>query len=77
MPGFSRSWKEDGTIGFYEIIDFVDGYLRHRLIAITDKAVYFDGITFVKEGRDGFAVYVLISGGGKSRIIVVHNRLKK
>ena len=96
MPGFARSWAQDGTIGFYEINDFIevngsleyhvkhfsgdlaawegkDGYQRHRLIALTDTAIYLDGITVVKEGRDHFTVYVLIKGDGeKDRVAVVH-----
>jgi hypothetical protein len=98
MPGFARSWALDGTIGFYEINDFIeangsleyrvkhfsgdladwedkDGYQRHRLIALSDEAIYFDGITVVKEGRDHFTVYVLIKGDGqKDRVAVVHQR---
>lgn len=96
MPGFARAWKQDGSIVFYEINDFIevnrtleyrvkhfsgdladwegkDEYDRHRLIAVTDKAIYFDGITIVKEGRDHFTVYVQIPDGEKiGKLLVIH-----
>jgi hypothetical protein len=96
MPGVARSWAKDGTIGFYEINDFIeanrsleyrvkhfsgdfaawegkDEYQRHRLIALTDKAIYFDGLTVAKEGKDHLTVYVLIKGVGKEdRVVIVH-----
>src|ERR1043166_4560745 len=36
-------------------------FVRHRLVALTDQAIYFDGITFVREGADHHSVYVRIS----------------
>jgi hypothetical protein len=102
MPGFARSWAQDGTIRFYEINDIVevngslecrvkhftgnlaawegkDEYVRHRLIQITDKAAYFDGLTVVKEGPDHLTVYVLIRDGErKGQVFVVHEaRMRK
>jgi hypothetical protein len=48
-------------------------FVRHRLIQRTDRALYFDGLTIVKEGMDHFTVYVRITDGDrKGRILVVH-----
>jgi Domain of unknown function (DUF6265) len=49
-----------------------DGYDRHRLIAITDDAIYLDGISIVKSGPDHFTVYVLTEDHGKQKVLVVH-----
>jgi len=50
-----------------------DAYQRHRLIAMTDKAIYFDHITVTKEGPNHFTVYVLVGDDVKTgRVIVVH-----
>jgi hypothetical protein len=50
-----------------------DGFLRHRLVALTDNTFYFDGITIVREGADHQTVYVRITEGErKGTIIVVH-----
>jgi hypothetical protein len=50
-----------------------DGYQLHRLIAITDKAVYLDHITLIKEDPNHFTVYVLVGGDAKSgKVFVVH-----
>ena len=52
-----------------------DQFVRHRLITITDHALYFDGLTIVKEGADHFTVYVRITDGDrKGQIVVVHQR---
>ena len=52
-----------------------DEFYRRPLVAITDSAVYFDGITFVKDGPDRHTVYFrLPSGERKGQIIVVHQR---
>jgi Domain of unknown function (DUF6265) len=100
MPGFARSWKEDGTIGFYEVNDIVevngsleyhvkhlsselsaregtDGYVRHRLIALSKNAIYLDGITVTKSGPDHFTVYVLLGEGDQKRILVIHQTRHK
>ena len=48
-------------------------FVRHRLIQITDRAMYFDGITFVREGANHHSVYVRISEGErKGQVVVVH-----
>jgi hypothetical protein len=48
-------------------------FVRHRLIEITDSAMYFDGITIVKEGPDHHTVYVRINDGDrKGQVLVVH-----
>jgi hypothetical protein len=50
-----------------------DEFDRHRLMTITDQALFFDGITIVKEGPDHFTVYVRITDGErKGQIVVVH-----
>lgn|GEM_PF-1174371 len=50
-----------------------DDYIRRRLVAVTDKAVFFDGITFEKDGPDRHIVHFrLPSGGRKGQIIVVN-----
>jgi hypothetical protein len=50
-----------------------DQFLRHRLVRITAQALYFDGITIVKEGPNRFTVYVRISDGErKDQIVLVH-----
>ena len=50
-----------------------DEFVRHRLVTITDQALYFDGITIVKEGPHHYTVYVRISDGErKGQIVVVH-----
>lgn len=55
-----------------------DEYVRHRLIAVTDEAIFFDGITFVKNGRDAHTVHLRLSDGErKGEIITVHQRRKK
>ncbi|MGD0443296.1 MAG: DUF6265 family protein [Edaphobacter sp.] len=48
-------------------------FVRHRLIEVTNKAMYFDGLTIVKEGPDHFTVYVRIAEGErKGQVVVVH-----
>jgi hypothetical protein len=50
-----------------------DAFVRRRLVAMTDQALYFDGITFIKEGPNHHTVYVRIpSGERKGEIVVVH-----
>lgn len=52
-----------------------DGFVRHRLVAVTDRALYFDGITYVKEGPDRHTVYVRNSSGEhQEQIVVVHQK---
>lgn len=52
-----------------------DEYVRHRLIAVTDEAVFFDGITFAKNGPDAHTVRLRLSDGErKGQIITVHQR---
>lgn len=52
-----------------------DEYVRHRLIAVTDEAVFFDGITFAKNGPDAHTVHLrLYEGERKGQIITVHQR---
>jgi Domain of unknown function (DUF6265) len=53
------------------------GYIRHRLIAMTNEALYFDGITLVKNGPDHFTVYVLAEDDGKRKVLVVHQSRQK
>jgi Domain of unknown function (DUF6265) len=54
-------------------------FVRHRLIEVTNRAIYFDGLTVVKEGPDHFTVYVRITDGEKKgQVLVVHQtRLSK
>jgi hypothetical protein len=48
-------------------------FVRHRLIERTDKAIYFDGLTAVKEGPNHYTVYVRITDGErKGQVLVVH-----
>ena len=48
-------------------------FVSHRLIEITDRAVYFDGLTIVKEGPEHFTVYVRIAEGErKGQVVSVH-----
>jgi hypothetical protein len=56
-----------------------DEYQRHRLIAISDKAIYFDHLTVAREGPDHFTVYVLVGDDAKNgKVVVVHqSRLRK
>ncbi len=50
-----------------------DEYVRHRLIKVTEKALYFDDITFVKRGPDAHSVFLrLRDGERKGQIIAVH-----
>lgn len=50
-----------------------NAFARHRLVAITDHALYFDGITFVREGSEHHTVYVRIAQGERQgAIVVVH-----
>ena len=50
-----------------------DEFVRHPLVAFTDQAVFFHGITFVKNGPDSHIVYFRIpEGERKGQIIVVH-----
>jgi hypothetical protein len=48
-------------------------FVRHRLIEMTNKVIYFDGLTVVKEGPEHYTVYVRITEGEKKgQVIVVH-----
>jgi Domain of unknown function (DUF6265) len=48
-------------------------FVRHRLIEKTDRALYFDGLTIVKEGPEHYTVYVRINDGEKKgQVLVVH-----
>ena len=50
-----------------------DDYIRHRLIEITNQAMYFDGLTIVKEGMEHYTIYLrLTEGERKGQILVVH-----
>jgi hypothetical protein len=50
-----------------------DEYVRHRLIAMTDKVIYFDGLTIVKAGPDHMTAYARIEGGEqKGQILIIH-----
>lgn len=50
-----------------------NAFVRHRLVAITADALYFDGITFVREGPEHHTVYVRTAQGDqKGSIVVVH-----
>ena len=52
-------------------------YVRHRLIAVTDQAVFFDGITFAKNGPEHHSVHLrLTEGERKGQIITVHQSRK-
>lgn len=53
-----------------------DGFIRHRLIAYTDKALYFDGITFVKKENNQHTVYFRIPEGENEGQIVVVNQTR-
>lgn len=48
-----------------------DGFVRHRLLDFTDDALYFDGITFEKNGPDGHTVYLRLTDG---EIITVNQK---
>jgi hypothetical protein len=48
-------------------------YVRHRLIAKSNGAMYFDGITFVQDGPEHHTVYFQFPDGEKKgQILVVH-----
>jgi Domain of unknown function (DUF6265) len=48
-------------------------YVRHRLIELTDKAMYFDGLTLVKQDPDHYTVYLRITDGDKKgEVLTVH-----
>jgi hypothetical protein len=48
-------------------------YVRHRLIEVTNKVIYFDGLTIVNEGPDHMTAYARIEGGErKGQVLVVH-----
>lgn len=50
-----------------------DQFMRHRLVKKTAQALYFDGITIIREGPDHFTVFVRISDGErKGQIVLVH-----
>ena len=52
-----------------------DGYVRRRLVAFTDKALFFDGITYAKNGPDNHTVYFRIpEGDHKGEIIIVRQK---
>ena len=52
-----------------------DGFVRHRLVRFSDEALFFDGITFVKNGPDSHIVYFRIPEGEREgEVIVVHQR---
>lgn len=55
-----------------------DEVVRHQLVAISDRALYFDGVTYVNEGPDRHSVYVLNSSGErKGQLTVVHQKRVK
>jgi hypothetical protein len=55
-----------------------DEYVRRPLIAFTDKALFFDGITYAKNGPNNHTVYFRIpEGDHKGEIIVVHQKRVK
>jgi hypothetical protein len=48
-------------------------FVRHRLIELTNRVMYFDGLTLVKEGPEHYTVYVRIADGEKKgQVLVVH-----
>jgi Domain of unknown function (DUF6265) len=50
-----------------------DEFVRHRLIEKTEGALYFDGLTVVREGSEHYTVYVRINEGDrKGQVVVVH-----
>ena len=52
-----------------------DEFARHRLLAITERALFFDGVTYVNEGPDRHSVHVRVSDDtGAERVVVVHQR---
>jgi len=55
-----------------------DGYVRRRLIAFTDKALFFDGVTYARNGPDNHTVYFRIpEGDRKGEIVVVRQKRVK
>jgi hypothetical protein len=55
-----------------------DEYVRHRLVAVTNEAVFFDGITFAKAGPDAHTVRLRLSEGDrKGQILIVHQSRMK
>ena len=50
-----------------------NGYVRHPLITVTEEAVFFDGITFAKDGPNGHVVHFRFSDGEREgETIIVH-----
>lgn len=48
-------------------------FVRHRLIEVTNKALYFDGLTLVRKGPEHYTVYLRITEGEKKgQVLVVH-----
>lgn len=55
-----------------------DEYVRHRLIAVTDEAIFFDGITFAKKGPDAHTVHVRLTDSERmGQIVTVHQTRQK
>ena len=48
-----------------------DAYVRRPLVALTGEALYFDGITYVKDGPDRHSVYFRIPDGDRRGEIIV------
>ncbi len=55
-----------------------DEYVRRRLVAFTDKALFFDGVTYVENGPNSHTVYFRIPAGDrKGEIVVVQQKRVK
>ena len=50
-----------------------DDFVRHRLIAVTNRVMSFDGLTLVPEGPEHYTVYLWITDGpNKGQVLAVH-----
>jgi len=50
-----------------------DEFVRHRLIQVSNRVMYFDGLTLVEEGPEHYTAYVRITDGEKKgQVLVVH-----
>lgn len=52
-------------------------FVRHRLVAKTDNALYFHGITFVRTGPDRHTVYYRIPDGERADEIITVNQHRR
>jgi hypothetical protein len=43
------------------------GYVTFRLARVTPEAIYFDGLTFRKEGPDRMTIFLALRSGGELR----------